>query len=154
VLWERYKIISRGRAPQWYDVPEDERAYTDGEEKVRVRLEDIRDYFGAQYVIVDQDHKAFRRKLDAANEFCERIYPAPDPEPDTKPADQHKKREPSPPYTVYRVFSAHEQEAAEAAAKKERLERTRRNVDQWRARRAERLTAGPSRQPTTRPHAR
>jgi len=117
VLWERYKTITRGQTPKTYDVPGSERRSSGGQARVRIRLEDIRECFAARFVIVDRDHKPFRRKLDRAETFCERVYP-PRPAPRREPGranDRSTKAEASddPPYVIYRVFSVEEQEQAE-----------------------------------------
>jgi hypothetical protein len=124
VLWERYKIISRGKTPKSYEVPPEDRSDAPGgAAKVRVRLEDIRDHFGAEYVIVDRDHKAFRRKLDAVGTFCERIHPPQKAEGEAEATGKDKRRREDPPYAVYRVFSEEEQAAADEAAREARRQR-------------------------------
>ena len=120
VLWERYKKITRAKTPTRYEVPPEQRRYSDGEKEVPIRIEDIRDHFAAQYVITDLDHTAFRKKLDRATTFCRRIFPqdsghsAPDAE-QTANGDGTTKRA-QPPYVIHRVFSRAEQQAAEEQA--------------------------------------
>jgi len=37
--------------------------------QLHIRLEDIRDHFGAKFVITDQDHKTLAAKLTAAEDL-------------------------------------------------------------------------------------
>ena len=43
---------------------------------IHVTLEDIREEFGARFVITDADHKKLATKLAAAPDFAELIYPS------------------------------------------------------------------------------
>ncbi|MEK6676102.1 MAG: hypothetical protein AABZ47_10670, partial [Planctomycetota bacterium] len=74
-LWEKYVKISRGQVPA--DIKVKHRGESGGaqEATVHVRLEDIRDEFGAKFVITDTDHRALADKLAAATHFAELIYP-------------------------------------------------------------------------------
>ncbi len=114
VLWERYKKITRGQTPATYTYQDTYGGPPAIERKIDIRLEDIRDVFGAAYVIVDKDHGPLRRKLDGAGTFCERIHPPPDRATSTAPA----RGDSSPAYAVYRVLSRQERTDAEAARKK------------------------------------
>jgi hypothetical protein len=78
VLWERYVKISRGQVPAQVTVTA---ATADGgsaRQNVDVRLEDIRNHFGARFVITDRDHKALAAKLAKAPDLAELIYPSRD----------------------------------------------------------------------------
>lgn len=95
-LWERYKHITQGRAPLTTKVSVpgvDENGKPAMKEvQITVPLEDIRDRWGARWVIVDSDHRPFAKKLDQAREFVRRVYP------DPYPTDR------VPLYTVYEVL--------------------------------------------------
>jgi hypothetical protein len=70
-IWERYVKISRGRVPSTIEVD------VHGQrQSLDVRLEDIRDHFGARFVITDAEHQALANKLNAAPEFAELVWPA------------------------------------------------------------------------------
>jgi hypothetical protein len=151
VLWERYKLVTRGKTPAQYKVPTDQRRYSDGEKQVPVRIEDIREHFGAQYVIVDTDHKPFRRKLDRASTFCQRIYPPPtDHEPQVDTKDRTKPDE--PPYVIYRVFSKQEQEVAEKNSQGARRGKTG-SPKEWRLEDASAQSPRTPSPPTSQPSA-
>ncbi len=68
VLWERYVKISRGEIPA--TVSDEQYG-----EKVHVTLEDVREHFGARFVITDRDHKRLAGKLAARKDFAELVYP-------------------------------------------------------------------------------
>ena len=74
-LWERFVRITQG------DTPSSRRVrMTDGKggsewRTVRTDLSDIRDEFGASYVITDRDHKGLASALDQSPEFATMIYP-------------------------------------------------------------------------------
>jgi hypothetical protein len=87
-LWERYKRITRGEAPA--EMP---RSLSD-EFGRDIRLSDIGTVFGANYVLVCDDHAPFYRELSAATRDFERIYPPPSPEP----------RRSQPPVAIFRVL--------------------------------------------------
>ncbi len=93
VLWERYVCVSRGDVPAARTVELVENGTT-VERKINVRLTDIRDHFGARFVIVDNDHRALAKKLDRATGFAERVFP---------PKVRSARR---PPYLLYRVLPA------------------------------------------------
>ena len=75
-LWERYVKISRGQLPSSVEVKltNDEGKQT--RKRIRVELEDIREHFGARFVVTDRDHKSLARKLANADDFAKLIYPA------------------------------------------------------------------------------
>lgn len=75
VLWERYVKISRGQVPATATVRVVGENGRVKEERIRVRLEDIREVFGAQFVIVDRDHRALAMKLNEAPALAELVYP-------------------------------------------------------------------------------
>jgi hypothetical protein len=102
VLWERYVKLSRGQFPAKKTV-----TYTDEDgdtvrETIHVRIEDIVDYFGANYVITDRDHEPLARKLEKAPRYAERIWPA-------GPIDDR----PTSPYKIFRLFKPDGPPAAE-----------------------------------------
>ena len=75
-LWKRYVKISRGQVPADESVEIIDEAGSTFTESLHIALTDIRDYFGARYVITDQDHKNLARKLANAREFAELVYPS------------------------------------------------------------------------------
>lgn len=93
VLWERYVKITQSK-----DFPvttEAECTNEDGttrRESISVRLEDIRDHFGAAFVMTDPDHTRLARNLEAAPDLAERVFP---------PAERQRDR--WPPITIYRI---------------------------------------------------
>ncbi len=75
-LWERYVKVSRGQVPGTATYT---RRHEDGSktsEKIDVKLQDIREHFGAKFVITDRDHKSLAGKLNKAKDFAELIYPS------------------------------------------------------------------------------
>jgi hypothetical protein len=75
-LWERYVKVSRGQVPA--DVTVNVRDDT-GEEvsqNLHVTLADIRDHFGAGFVITDRDHRKLADKLSRAEDLAELVYPS------------------------------------------------------------------------------
>ncbi len=124
VLWQRFRMIARGNAPMWHEHEYPPNPLIDNDQatrrKVRIRNEDIRNHFGADYVIVDDDHLKFRRKLDAMPAFCELIYPPPGATVPETSQNRRRRSSSQMPYVVYRVFSAAEQAAAVAEARRER----------------------------------
>jgi len=92
VLWERYVRISRGETPATRRVTVVRNGKRSAK-KINVRLSDIRDFFDARYVIVDQDHTALANKLNAHPRLAKRIYPK----------DILKGQK--PPYMLYRVLN-------------------------------------------------
>lgn len=94
--WERYKHITQGRAPLTTSVSlpsvDESGKRIMKETRISVRLEDIRDLWGARWIIVDNDHRPFAKKLDQARGFARRVYP------DPYPSDR------IPLYTVYEVL--------------------------------------------------
>lgn len=69
-LWERYRLLTSGRAPAPLDV-----RFTVLEKK-EARWEDIRDYFHADYIVVRDDHAKFARKLRERADLFTLVYPA------------------------------------------------------------------------------
>jgi hypothetical protein len=84
-LWDRYQLITRGRTPRTL-AP----VFTVLEKKV-ARLEDIQTHFGADYVLVRDDHPRFYRHMLGATQTFTRIYPPELP------------RETIPPAAIFRV---------------------------------------------------
>jgi hypothetical protein len=91
-LWERYVKITRGQIPA--DVHVETRGADNNVlmQTLHVSLEDIRDHFGAGYVITDRDHRPLAAKLAAATDFAELVYPS---------ASYAKSRD--APYLIFRV---------------------------------------------------
>jgi len=143
LLWERYKAITRGQTPKTVEAKS-----RDGtRRKARAEIEDIRRYFGADYVMVDSDHMPFRRKLDDAATFCQRIYP-PQQSEDAPTEDRTSRKDlDNAPYVIYRVFSTTERAEAKRAAQNARHDRARKAV----LRSKLRPTTGPRSQPASQP---
>jgi len=76
VLWERYVKISRGEIPASVSVKVRDGSAEQRREKVDVTLKDVREHFGARFVITDRDHKRLAGKLAARKDFAELVYPA------------------------------------------------------------------------------
>lgn len=68
ILWERYVKISRGEIPA--TVSDEQQG-----EKFQVALEDVREHFGARFVVTNRDHKRLAGKLAARKDFAELVYP-------------------------------------------------------------------------------
>ena len=95
-LWERYVKITRGQIPSEVQV---ETRGLQGQPLIEFQhfsLEDIRDHFGANYVVTDRDHRPLAEKLEAAKDFAELIYPS---------TSYAKSRD--APYLVFRVRGEH-----------------------------------------------
>ena len=93
-LWERYVKISRGQVPAdvFVDMPAE-----DGKKpkrRLHIELQDIREHFGASYVVTDRDHKPLAKMLSNAQGFSELVYPSSDYE-----ASQDE------PYLIFRIQS-------------------------------------------------
>lgn len=88
-IWERYRIITRGEAP--------DKVWTEPRTGPRLaRLDDIRTEFGAEYVLVARDHGKLYHQLMGAQERFERIWP---PIATTNPQNGRQ-----PAYAVYRAL--------------------------------------------------
>lgn len=68
-LWDRYRLLTSGRVPASLDV-----RFTVLEKK-EARMEDIRDHFRADYVVVRNDHARFARKLAERKDLFTLVYP-------------------------------------------------------------------------------
>jgi hypothetical protein len=77
-LWERYVKVSRGQVPADVTVEMPGPTSVRKQERIHIALEDIRDHFGAGYVVTDNDHKPLAAKLADAEDFAELIYPSTD----------------------------------------------------------------------------
>ncbi len=97
-LWERYVKISRGQVPTNVTVKRHDRNGPSVKETFLVRLEDIRDHFGARFVVTDRDHQALAGRLAAADNFARLVFPE---------ASYAKAR--NAPYLVFRVLETAEQ---------------------------------------------
>lgn len=75
-LWERYVKISRGQTPSdlTVDVKLADGAFQ--RKRIHVELTDIREQFGAQWVVTDRDHAPLAKQLAAAADFTQLVYPA------------------------------------------------------------------------------
>lgn len=76
-LWERYVKISRGQTPADLNVDVNPLEGARTPKRIHVELSDIRDRFGAKWVITDRDHAALAKQLAAVGNFAELVYPAP-----------------------------------------------------------------------------
>jgi hypothetical protein len=74
-LWERFVAITRAQTPKSITVKVKDADGSVREERIDIVLSDIRDVFGAKYVIVDHDHRAFAAKLAAEPSLAELAYP-------------------------------------------------------------------------------
>ncbi|MCG3136987.1 MAG: hypothetical protein HJJLKODD_00828 [Phycisphaerae bacterium] len=79
-LWERYKRITRGQIPGNYSIKTIVQNPNSHELEIKtktfgVEIKDICTYFEADYVIVDQEHTSFYRKLKDAPQQFEYVYP-------------------------------------------------------------------------------
>jgi len=92
ILWERYVRVSRGEIPTTSHVRIVDKTGKPLTRDVDVKLTDIREHFGAKFVVCDRDHLALARKLDRADDFAERIFPA-----EIGKGDE-------PPYLLYRIL--------------------------------------------------
>lgn len=88
-LWNRYVKISRGQVPSTIRLV----GATDDDARAAVGLEDIREEFGARYVIADRDHRALSNALLDAPGLARLVYPTIDPD-DARDA----------PYLVFRIL--------------------------------------------------
>ncbi|UCE60185.1 MAG: hypothetical protein JSU63_00250 [Phycisphaerales bacterium] len=75
-LWERYVKITRGNVPADVTVKMRDESGKEVAELIHVTLEDIRDQFGARFVITDQDHTSLARKLAKADNLAQLVYPS------------------------------------------------------------------------------
>ncbi len=94
-LWERYVKITRGQIPLDVQVAARGEADSGKTQKLHISLEDIRDHFGANYVVTDRDHKSLAGKLAAATDFAELMYPT---------SSYAESRD--APYLVFRILEA------------------------------------------------
>jgi hypothetical protein len=94
-LWNRYVKISRGQVPSTIRLV----GATDDAARATVAVEDIREHFGARYVIADHDHRALANVLLDAPHLAQLVYPSPDPDVVR-----------SAPYVVFRILRPTEEE--------------------------------------------
>lgn len=90
-LWMRYVKISRGQVPSAI------RPSDGGAALLPVELDDIREHFGARFVVADRDHRALAGALDARPDLAEFVYPG-------ESYDQARMAE----YVVFRIRTAEE----------------------------------------------
>lgn len=101
-LWERYVKISRGQTPATVRVNMPaHNSQTVSEQNIPVELSDIREHFGARFVIADRDHTRLSAALAEAPELAELVFPA---------GGYEKNR--SKPYLIFRVRDANEAKPA------------------------------------------
>ncbi len=91
-LWERYVKITRGQIPAKVTVAMTDRAGRKVHESLDIGLEDIREHFGAAWVITDRDHASLASKLAEDTDFAELLYPS---------TSYSKSRD--APYLVFRI---------------------------------------------------
>jgi len=81
-LWNRYVKISRGQVPSTIQLTSAGGRGSHGDDagdlRATVGLEDIRQFFGARYVIADRDHRRLAEALWRDPDFAELVYPAAD----------------------------------------------------------------------------
>jgi hypothetical protein len=94
-LWERFVKITRGQAPTNTKVRVQGENGTE-EREIRVEREDIRDEFGARWVIADDDHLPMIRRLERVPDLARKVYPP----VEERPARGHK----PPPYTIFEIL--------------------------------------------------
>ncbi len=75
-LWERYVKVSRGQVPADTSYATYDESGKEIRKHIHARLKDIRDHFGAAFVITDSDHKKLASKLASAKRLAELIYPS------------------------------------------------------------------------------
>lgn len=76
VLWERFVRITRGQVPIMTSVKTTPPAGEPRSEQVAIALTDIRDAFGAAFVIADRDHKALSARLSKQADLATLVYPS------------------------------------------------------------------------------
>jgi hypothetical protein len=91
--WERFVKISRGEVPATVTIEETAEA-EQAQRTIEVKLDDIRDVFGARFVVVDDDHERLAHLLDKREDFARRIYP------------KDVERGETPPLAVYRILES------------------------------------------------
>ncbi len=109
-LWARYVKVSRGEVPSKTSAMVRDESGTYVNKEIDARLEDIREHFGAKYVLVDRDHRDLARQLAGDSSFAELIYPS-----------TSYKQSKDEPYLLFRVL-----DESEARPAVQRSGRTRR----------------------------
>jgi hypothetical protein len=104
-LWERFVRITRGEIPTESTVRMPEPGGKEREERISIRLGDIRDVFGARFVITDRDHRKLANLLAAKPELAEFVYP---------PGDFAEAG--GATYLVFRILPSGDPEAAPAGS--------------------------------------
>lgn len=74
-LWQRFVKITRGQTPCDITEPTPDESGKLVKKKLHVDLIDIREQFGAKWVITDRDHRALASKLAKAKDVAELVYP-------------------------------------------------------------------------------
>lgn len=74
-LWERYVRLTRGQVPRTSSATLRDASGRARVEKLHIDLADIREHFGARYVVTDRDHKPLARKLARAKDVARLVYP-------------------------------------------------------------------------------
>lgn len=78
VLWERYVKITRGQAPARVSVERHDQRGQPFTDEIDVKVSDIRDFFNADYVITDRDHKSLATQLSRDSKLAKLVYPGTD----------------------------------------------------------------------------
>ena len=74
-LWERYVRITRAQIPARGDKPFTVVDAAGRKKTIRIALDDLRDHFGARYVIVDRDHRRLAALLARRPDLAEPVFP-------------------------------------------------------------------------------
>lgn len=75
-LWERYVRVTRGNVPSTGTVRIRDSDGSWVNQQVDAELQDIREHFGARWVICDRDHAALARLLHESRGLAELVYPS------------------------------------------------------------------------------
>jgi hypothetical protein len=102
-LWERFVRVSRGEVPRRYTATWRDGSGKEIKHPMNVKLTDIREYFGARFVVVDSDHRALAKRLADAPDFAELIYP-----------QRTYEQTSDAPYVIFRVKDVGEPASPEA----------------------------------------
>ncbi|TWT41127.1 hypothetical protein RAS1_38200 [Phycisphaerae bacterium RAS1] len=74
-LWQRFVKITRGQTPCDITEPTPDENGKLVKKKLHVDLIDVREQFGAKWVITDRDHRSLANKLAKAKDIAELVYP-------------------------------------------------------------------------------
>lgn len=90
VLWERYRLITRGETPCFLD----DDSLGDDDDR-RVTLGDISRRFGAEYVLIEADHPRLYGQLQYHDDQFEMVFPP----------TESKTSDVQPAFSIFRVLS-------------------------------------------------